>query len=234
MNIKSFLLAGQSNMAGRGTIGEVPPIHNAKCHMLRNGLWQPMSEPINPDRAIFEGTFRSGVGLSASFADEFAKDRGEDVGLIPCADGGTMISQWMPGETLFDNAVMQTRMAMRTSEFAGILWHQGEQDCRPERIACYKERLITVLNGFRKALNAEKLPIIMGELTLIFPPDVTPDDHPAQINRIIHEVADELPYCAVASSEGLTLKEDWIHFSSASYREFGKRYYAAYRSVVGQ
>ena len=233
MEIKSFLLAGQSNMAGRGNFGEVPPIENPLCHMLRNGRWQPMTEPINPDRPIFEGIFRSGVGLSASFADEFAKDRNEHVGLIPCADGGTMVSQWLPGEILFDHAVMQTRLAMRTSDFAGILWHQGEQDCKPERIVTYKEYLIRVLTGFREALGAEDLPIIMGEITLIFPPDQTPDEYPATINRIIHEVAEELPHCAVASSEGLTLKDDWTHFDSASYREFGKRYYAAYKSVVG-
>ena len=49
--IRSYLLIGQSNMAGRGTIGDVPPIDNKNCLMLRMGRWQKMSEPINPDRA---------------------------------------------------------------------------------------------------------------------------------------------------------------------------------------
>ena len=70
--MKSFLLTGQSNMAGRGEFGEVPEIINSKCFMLRNGKWVPMSEPINPDRSIFN-YFHSGRGLSASFADEYAK-----------------------------------------------------------------------------------------------------------------------------------------------------------------
>lgn len=35
--MKSFLLIGQSNMAGRGDFGEVPDIKNKKCFMLRNG-----------------------------------------------------------------------------------------------------------------------------------------------------------------------------------------------------
>ena len=51
--MKSFLLIGQSNMAGRGDFGEVPEIINPNCFMLRNGKWVPMSEPINPDRSIF-------------------------------------------------------------------------------------------------------------------------------------------------------------------------------------
>ena len=32
--MKSFLLIGQSNMAGRGEFGEVPEIINSKCFML--------------------------------------------------------------------------------------------------------------------------------------------------------------------------------------------------------
>ena len=127
--IRSFLMIGQSNMAGRGNIGEVDPIDNPNCYMLRMGRWQKMSEPINPDRPIFEGRFRSGVGLAASFADEFSKCTGLEVGLIPCADGGTSMDQWMPGQVLYDHAVMMTKLAMRSSSFAGILWHQGEADC---------------------------------------------------------------------------------------------------------
>ena len=57
----SFLLIGQSNMAGRGEFGEVPKIKNPKCFMLRNGRWVDMSEPINPDRGVFEPGFHSAV-----------------------------------------------------------------------------------------------------------------------------------------------------------------------------
>ena len=72
-NITSFLMIGQSNMAGRGDFGEVEPISNPMCYMLRMDRWQRMSEPINPDRAIFDTEFHSGVNLAASFADRFAK-----------------------------------------------------------------------------------------------------------------------------------------------------------------
>ena len=125
--MKSFIMLGQSNMAGRGEFGEVPDIKNPDCYMLRNGRFIPMSEPINPDRKIW-GDFHSGVGLAASFADEYAKYFNEKVGLIPCADGGTSISEWLPGEVLFDNAKNQAKLAQRSSEIVGILWHQGEND----------------------------------------------------------------------------------------------------------
>ena len=50
--IKSFLMIGQSNMAGRGFIDDVPPIYNERIQMLRNGRWQMMTEPINYDRPV--------------------------------------------------------------------------------------------------------------------------------------------------------------------------------------
>ena len=52
-SITSFLMIGQSNMAGRGDFGEVEPISNPMCYMLRMGRWQRMSEPINPDGLRF-------------------------------------------------------------------------------------------------------------------------------------------------------------------------------------
>lgn len=94
--MKSFLLIGQSNMAGRGDFGEVPEIINDRCFMLRNGRWQLMSEPINPDRAVFNPDFHSGVGLAASFADEYAKYFNDTIGLIPCADGEQVFRNGCP------------------------------------------------------------------------------------------------------------------------------------------
>ena len=122
--IDSFLMIGQSNMAGRGEFSEVDPLLNPSCFMLRMGRWQKMSEPINVDRGVFEYRPRSGVSLGASFADGVAKATGKQVGLIPCADGGTSLSQWMPGEILYDHAAFMTKLAMRNSKLCGILWHQ--------------------------------------------------------------------------------------------------------------
>lgn len=60
--MKSVLLIGQSNMAGRGFSSEVMPICNENIFMLRNSRWQMMTEPIHFDRAV------AGVGPAASFA----------------------------------------------------------------------------------------------------------------------------------------------------------------------
>lgn len=56
-DIHSFLLVGQSNMAGRGDLTKENAITAPDCFMLRMGRWQEMSEPINVDRAWWKGQF---------------------------------------------------------------------------------------------------------------------------------------------------------------------------------
>lgn len=219
-------------MAGRGEFGEVPEIINEKCYMLRNGRWIPMREPINPDRAIFD-YFHSGRGLSASFADEFANHYDEEIGLIPCADGGTKLEQWMPGEILYDNAVNNAKLAMRTSEIVGILWHQGENDSHFEEDATtYQERFVKMITTLRKELGNEELPVVVGEIGRFADKY---QNGKLKYMDIVNEALKTMPSvinnCGFASSEDLTHRGDYIHFDSSSYRIFGKRYFKAFLAL---
>ena len=115
------LLAGQSNMAGRGYAGPDDLIAIPRLLMIRPDFkWQPAIEPVTKDRK-FIGTFQSsgekiigsdpfetvlpegdqkvvGVGLGRTFGRLLAEAcPGKTVGLIPCAVGGTSIAAWMPG-----------------------------------------------------------------------------------------------------------------------------------------
>lgn len=229
--IRSFLMIGQSNMAGRGEFADVEEIRNPSCFMLRTGLWIEMREPVNPDHPVFNNEWHSGVSLASAFANEMAKDLGEKVGLIPCAHGGTSIDQWMPGEILYDHAVAMAKLAMRSSVLSGILWHQGEQDCGSEEsIRAYKEKFITMITALRKDLGAENIPLIIGELSQN--EVVCRLNEQAQMNAQYHEIAKILPCCSVVSSKGLTMKADKVHFDAVSLGEFGKRYYQAFKSLL--
>lgn len=231
--LDSVLMLGQSNMAGRGDFGQVKPIRNPNCFMLRMGRWQPMCEPVNPDRAIFEGRFRSGVSLAASFADEYARHFQRPVGLIPCADGGTCICQWLPGELNYDHALMQAKLALRTSRLVAILWHQGESDCLcDEDVAAYRGRFHQVIGSLRRDLGIPNLPVILGELPRQMGPQWKTQGRETQLNQVLNQLVGELPNCVIASSEGLTMKNDGAHFDSAACREFGSRYFQALRDGI--
>ena len=230
-DLRSFLMIGQSNMAGRGEFADVEPIDNSCCYMLRNGRFLKMREPVNPDRAIFEGRFHSGTSLAASFADELANEKKWRVGLIPCADGGTYIDEWQPGEILYEHAVFMTKLAMKNSTLSGILWHQGESDCEnDELLYSYTEKLKKLVASLRRDLDCPDLPFIAGELsekiTRKFIKRVP------EFNRRLHEVAKEIPNFAVVSSDGLELKPDGIHFNAVSLRVFGKRYFEVYKEFI--
>ena len=117
--MKSVLLIGQSNMAGRGFSSEVMPICNENIFMLRNSRWQMMTEPIHFDRAV------AGVGPAASFAQAWCNaNKNKQIGLIPCAEGGSSIDEWNKEGALFRHAVSEAKFAMGNSELIAILWHQ--------------------------------------------------------------------------------------------------------------
>lgn len=233
--MKSVLMMGQSNMAGRGDFDEVPEIINPDCFMMRNGRWQPMREPINPDRSIW-GYYHSGRGLAASFADEYAKHFDEKIGLIPCADGDTGLCQWMPGEILFDNAVNNAKLAQRSSEIIGIIWHQGENDSINESDAnSYGERFIEMASSIREKLGNAELPIIVGE------PGHFIKNYKSgrfkyidKITLTLKEMPRKLPFCGFAASDGLTDRGDGLHFNSASYRILGKRYFEEFLKIYNR
>ena len=61
-----------------------------------------------------------------------------NIGLIPCAVAGSKIRDWFPGG---DNKAMKDTLAnvqdamKNGGVLKGILWHQGEDDCTPQRKA---------------------------------------------------------------------------------------------------
>lgn len=217
----SFLLIGQSNMAGRGFLNEAHKIDTSHIYTLRNGRWQKMFRPINPDR------IRAGVSLGESFAEAYAKKYDTNVGLICCADGGTKISQWMPGEVLFDNAVNNAKLAARTSEIVGVLWHQGESDYPDELYPAYQSRLETVLCELRKQLGLHDVPFLLGGLGdyLAFHPDLPKLKNYVHINNALKNIAANDKMTGFVSAEGLTSNPDFLHFNADSLYTFGLRYF---------
>lgn len=222
----SFLLIGQSNMAGRGKIGEVESIDNPDLYVMRNGRWQKMYVPVNGDRPF------SGICLAESFADKYSREKKVEVGLIPCADGGTSLEQWKEGGLLYDHAVMMTRLAMRTSSVRGILWHQGEAECSAELCGLYEEKFLKILHGLRRDLNLPNVPFIIGGLgDFLALRSEAHKKYAPIVNDSLCKIGKNEYQTAFVSAKGLSANEDNLHFNAKSLREFGLRYYDAYKSI---
>ncbi|MBR4059607.1 MAG: sialate O-acetylesterase [Lachnospiraceae bacterium] len=225
--IHSFLMIGQSNMAGRGFVNEVELIKSDRLKVLRNGRWQTMYVPVNCDRSF------SGISLAESFAEAYAKEHDVCVGLIPCADGGTSLEQWKEGSLLYDHAIYQSRLASRTSTIAGVLWHQGEADCEPDRYSTYQERFEKMMAAFRRDLELYDVPFLVGGLgdyLKNYKSNVVSMNY-VYVNEALKSISMNNEMTGFVSAEGLTSNPDNLHFNSKSLREFGIRYYREFMKL---
>lgn len=223
--VKSFLMLGQSNMAGRGFIHEVSPIYNERIKMLRNGIWQMMTEPINYDRPV------SGIGLAASFADAWCQKNEEDtVGLIPCAEGGSSLDDWAVDGIFFKHAVNEAKFAIQNSELTGVLWHQGENDSFNGSYKEYYKKLLLIIKTLREELNILDIPLIIGGLGDFLGKAGFGKGciEYSLVNQELKKFALEQDNCYFVTAAGLTSNPDGIHIDAISQRKFGLRYFEAF------
>lgn len=215
-------------MAGRGDLADVPPLTDERCKMFRQGCFQPMVEPIHIDRPVDVLTW--GIGPGASFAVACASYYEEEIGLIPCAMGGSALARWMPGEELYDYAVAHVRLAQRFGNLEGILWHQGETDAESDECTeTYGVRLSHMLQTLRRDLQTE-VPIVLGEIS-----DFRGNaSRVARVNAQLAQIARTQPNCGLVSAAGLTSKADLLHYDAVSQRELGRRYFCAFRALREQ
>ena len=225
-----FLLAGQSNMAGRGTLTATNRVsHERVVVMTRDGVWRAAEEPIHWDKPRV-----CGAGLAASFARAYADAHPDvTVGLVPTAVGGTQIAGWQPGRAQYTNAVRYAKLAMRDGTLKGILWHQGESDALSlKAVNAYLPKFTNAITCLRMELGAERLPFVSGELGpyLVARKPVL---FWLEMNAEIAKGTAMLPLSAMASAEGLYgVKRDNLHFETPSLRAFGVRYWEAFRRVA--
>eukprot|EP00736_Rhodelphis_marinus_P005789 Rmarinus@m.8084 len=156
-----FVLAGQSNMAGRGLpVEEEDTTEHSRVFSFCESMnsWISAKEPLHNDKPS-----ANGVGPGFAFARSIADySNNMCVGLIPVAVGGSSISRWAAGADLFEDMLKCVRGALRSSpppgvsyfRLRGVLWHQGESDCDPSVAKEYGPKLTCVINDTYKSLLA--------------------------------------------------------------------------------
>lgn len=237
-----ILLAGQSNMAGRGTpytaaSDPTNPLifqYGAKSKTLK-----PASEPLDMNE-----TSTAGMGPGLQFARWYistAMNRGRKVLLVPASRGGTRITPttgvtWNPtaSSSLYAEAVAQTKAALAAggqgSELVAILWLQGESDGDAQVAGpAYQSVLDSILTGFRSDLAAPDVPIIVGQMV----PDYLGVGSRQAINAVHVDTPNRLPRTAFAPSPSGPAYNlgDNNHFNAAGQRIIGERMFNAYQKL---
>ena len=163
-----FILAGQSNMSGRGKI--TPEDQKAYPNLWvfnRDCKWTPAVDPLHFDSR------KCGVGPGRSFGITLLKAKpGWQVGLIPCAVGGTPIDVWDKDKFFkkdkiypYNNLVKRARTAMASGTLCGVLWIQGETDSITKfQAGKHRKGLVRFIKNLRKDLKAPELPVFIGQI----------------------------------------------------------------------
>lgn len=229
-NVWVFILAGQSNMAGRGLVEPRDTVPDKRILSInRSGELINAKEPLH-----WYEPERTGLDCGYSFAKNLINGLPANISVlvIPTAIGGSSISQWLNdslyrGVKLFSNFKEKTEIAKQFGVIKGILWHQGESDANEKDIPLYKQRLGLLFSKFRTIVGNSELPVLLGELGSF-------SDNPANfdlINKQIHDYAAGDKNSRVISTKDLKDKGDRLHFNSTGQRMMGKRFAETYLKV---
>ncbi|KAF8024566.1 hypothetical protein BT93_F1669 [Corymbia citriodora subsp. variegata] len=226
-----FLLAGQSNMAGRGGVvndsstgwiemwdGVVPPKCSPNPSILRltaNLTWVKAREPLHAD---IDTNKTNGIGPSMAFANAIlGQDRSlGSVGLVPCAIGGTRISEWERGTFLYDQLMRRARAATNAGgTIRALLWYQGESDTVEESDAVqYKGRLEKFFSDVRTDLQSPELPIFQVAIASGQGPFTD------KVRKV--QLGLDLPNVRTVDAKGLPLGPDQLHLTTPAQVRLGQ------------
>lgn len=235
-----FVLAGQSNMKGRGIMPDEPKRDPRIVMMhMRDDAWYLARHPLHliGDAKTFTGADNAGVGSGLTFAETLIdRDKSLAVGLIPCAVGGSSIRLWQPGAKLYEESIRRAKLAIESTSnhkarIRGILWLQGEANANAEELPLHTERLTTMIEAYRRDLNEPTLPFIactIGEMG-----DASKLDGKKAMNNILLDLPKHLPFAGVVDArDQKTHIGDFVHFDTAAQVEIGKRFAAKYWEIT--
>lgn len=240
-NFHVYLAFGQSNMEGNAK----PEAQDFNCPER----FKMMAAVDMQGRKKFEWytanppLCRDGTGLSPCdyFGRELVQNLPEEitVGIINVAVAGCGIdlfdddkaagylstaADWLKNiARQYNNSPYQAlvaagKKAQESGVIKGILLHQGESNTGdpswPSNVKKIYERLLKDLG-----LNGSEVPLLVGEVV-----DTAVGGVCGGHNAVIAKVPDVIPNAHVVKSSMLQSGGDGLHFSAASYREFGKRY----------
>ncbi|KAF3956546.1 hypothetical protein ACB098_01G022100 [Castanea mollissima] len=221
-----FILAGQSNMAGRGGLntpkwdGKIPFESNPNPNILQltlNKSWVQAHEPLHVG---IDYNKTVGIGPGLPFANAIlAKEPSFGViGLVPCAKGATKIKQWALGTELYKRLVERTKASLQSGgKIQALLWYQGESDTNKKADAeSYKSRLEKLFQDFRRDLNSPDLPIILVAIASAEGPALMETVREAQLSINLNNVK-------CIDAKGSHFNTDKLHLDTASQVLLGQK-----------
>ena len=227
-NVWVFLLAGQSNMAGRGLVAPEDTLPHPRILTVDSaGQLVYAKEPLH----YYEPDLQ-GLDCGLSFGKRLLSDIPDSISLLllPAAVGGSSVEQWLGdslhrGVKLYSNFREKVTIGAAHGDIKAILWHQGESNAK---LPSYPKKLKMLIHSFRDFIVNDSLPVLIGELPA-FPKNFV---NRQKINSIIHDYADNDAFVKVIYTQDLMHKGDSTHFDAEGQRKMGIRFAEAYLDLI--
>lgn len=232
-----YLMIGQSNMAGRGSLEQTDTTQIVEGVWLLDSAGVPVKAcaPFNRYSSIRKDIKLQGYSPANNFSKLMRSRSGRNILLVVNAKGGSAIDEWQPGDKhrFFDEAVRRTNQAMKYGTLKGILWHQGETNVM-KGTPNYIDKFTTFITALRDTLNSSDIPVVMGQLGQWG--WNTADKINAFNDSVIPAICNSVNNCHYVSSHRLGRlyknKERDPHFSREAQIELGRRYADAMTPLV--
>uniref|UniRef100_A0A453AAR0 Sialate O-acetylesterase domain-containing protein n=1 Tax=Aegilops tauschii subsp. strangulata TaxID=200361 RepID=A0A453AAR0_AEGTS len=223
-----FLLAGQSNMAGRGAPTSPLPApylpHPRLLRLAADRRWVAASPPLHADIDTHK---TCGLGPAMPFAHRLLLSSSDllVLGLVPCAVGGTRIWMWARGQPLYEAAVARARAAVAGGGGAlgAVLWFQGESDTiEVDDARAYGGKMERLVADLREDLGSPNLLVIQVSVGL-----ASGEGNYTDIVRDAQRSIN-LPNVILVDAMGLPLSDDQLHLSTEAQLRLGEMLAQAY------
>jgi len=242
-NFHIYLAFGQSNMDGAGEIEsqdlyvsdrfKMMPAVDFPSKQRYKGNWYTAVPPLCRETSGLSPCDYFGRELVSNLPEEIS------VGIINVAVPGCSIdlfdqdtcqnylstaADWLQNfAKLYDNDPYQrlieaARIAQKDGVIKGVLLHQGETNNGdpnwPGRVKKIYDKMLNDLG-----LNGNKVALLVGETV-----NADVGGACSLHNNVVANIPNVIPNSYVVKSNGLAHKGDGLHFTSESYRIFGKRF----------
>ena len=225
-NFYIFILAGQSNMAGRGFVQPEDTVSSIQILSIdKTNEWVYAKEPLH-----YYEPERTGLDCGLSFAKKLSSLYGKKItiGLVPCAVGGSSIEQWLGDSiyrvvTLYSNLLNKIKIAGQYGTLKGLLWHQGESNAgSASKHQNYQQKLQAFFTRVRNDAGVPDLPVYAGQLAMFLSRRTNP--FADSVNKELLQLSSTMKNIYVINTFDLSCKSDSIHFDSRSQRIMGERF----------
>jgi hypothetical protein len=226
-----FIMAGQSNMAGRGAIEPQDTVSNTRILTINlTGDVVIAKEPLH----MYEPNM-AGLDCGVYFARELLMHLPDSISvlLIPTAVGGSSIDSWLDdsmhrGVKLLSNFRDKVNLAKNRGMIKAILWHQGESDAKIGLVNEYSDKLNRLFVKLRSETENDTLPILTGQIGLF----ADGNSLNLKINKAIdvNSLSDSNTFQVTTGD--FVQRGDKLHFNSQSQRLFGNRLADKYLEII--